>query len=137
MGRLVISIRRACPGSTSAISKTVYEENETDEGAPLTCKGLVIGRKVNGTRVDGWPMFVIGGQRNVVGEDEGTTISVTDFKRASTVGVVGGEFTCLFAIEDIRFSEVEVVEIRRFLRRGTSVPSFSFSESILTRPSIC
>ena len=122
---------------TSAISKTVDEENETDEGASLTCKELGIGRKVNGTRVDDWPMFVVEeGPRGAVGEDEGTAILVTDFKHASTGGVVvGGGLSCLFSIEDIRFSEVGVVEIRRFLSRGTGVPSFSFLESISTRHS--
>lgn len=83
-------------------------------------------------------MFVVEeGPRNTVGEDEGVAILVTDFKRllrASTGVVVGGLF-CLFAVQDVRFSEIEIVEIRRFFCCGTGVPSFSLSESISTRPS--
>jgi hypothetical protein len=77
----------------SAISNIVYGENQTDEGAPLTCKKLRIGRKVNGTRVDDWPMFGVEGPRNTEGEDEGAAMLVRDFRRllrASTGGVVVG-----------------------------------------------
>jgi len=38
-------------------------------------------------------------------------------------------------MEDVKFSEFVIVEIRRFLCGGTGVPSFSLSGSISTRPS--
>jgi hypothetical protein len=83
-------------------------------------------------------VFVVEGPRNTVGEDDGAAILVTEFKSlllANTGGVVvGGGLSCLIAVDDVRFSEVGVVEMRRFLRRGIGVPSFSLSESISTRP---
>ena len=105
------------------------------------CKELGIGWKVNGTRVDDWPMFGVEEEpRNTVGEDDGAAILlVTDFKRLLRASngevVVGGGLFCLFVVEDVRLSEVGVIEIRRFLHCGTGVPSFSLSESISTHPS--
>lgn len=120
----------------SAISNTVHGENQTDEGAPLTCKEPEIGWKVNGTRVD--DSLGMEGPRNPVGEDDGAAILVTDFNRLLREGtggvVVAGVLFSPFAVEDVRVWEVGVVEIRRFLYCCIGVPSFSLSELISTRP---
>ena len=76
-----------------------------------------IGWNVSGTRV----VDRISGLWNTVGEQDGGTMLVTDFKgtlRSGNVGIV--DF-----VETLDDND----EIRRFLLGGTGVPSFSFSHS--------